>query len=88
MKREGRYIHSQPDDAHTIPVAMQSWTSRLTTPLSDAVRRASRAVRGQRHLPTEIREFLVDALESHGDVCGGMCGVGVWIVESERYGQY
>jgi hypothetical protein len=48
----------------------------FSTPLSQAVMRANGQAGGEergRHLPTEVCEFLVDALESHGDLCG-LCG--------------
>jgi hypothetical protein len=51
----------------------------FSTPLSQAVMRANRRAGGEereRHLPTEVCEFLVDALESHGDLCVCMWGVG------------
>jgi hypothetical protein len=49
----------------------------FSTPLSQAVMRANRRAGGEereRHLPTEVCEFLVDALESHGDLCVCVCG--------------
>ena len=81
-KKEGRYTRRVSERCQKRVVA-RPWRD-IEAP-APRIRRLSceqtRSLASERgHLPAEIREFLVDALESHGDLCGAVCGS---VVESE-----